>query len=176
LARLRWIFIVMRWANLIWLIFSALLVEFSLNFNHLNAVLGGPNDNELHLPAQLLPLLVGAFGFLRICWLTFEEWRSPGDRDPSVSQSSNEPRESRTMHLGLGLLAFSPAMSRDARAEAEHEDDELDEFEKKRSRAVRYLVSWLPWLSLLRHMRNEDTNTRGETPILPREKQSDEAS
>jgi len=161
---LSWIFAVLRWANLVWLIFSAMLVEFSLNFNHVTAVLGGPNDNELHLPAQLLPLLIGAFGFLRICWLTFEEWRSPGDRDPSVTRSTDSPCKSRTMHVGLGLLAFSPALARDSPTKSEeHDENELDDLERNRSRPVRYLVSWLPWLSLLKHV---DDDGRGKTPLI----------
>ena len=154
----------MQWANLIWLIFSALMVEFTLNFNHVTAVLGGPNDNELHLPSELLPLLIGAFGFVRICWLKFEEWRSPGDRDPSVVKSTDMPRRSRTLRFGVHMLQiFSSSLAKDAARVAQHEADELDELEKNRTRASRYLVSWLPWLSLLKHWRNELPEDKGKS-------------
>jgi hypothetical protein len=138
----------LRVLNLIWLIYSILLVEFTLNFNNMNAVLGGPNNNEVHLPAQLLPLMVGAFGFLRICYLSFEAWRSPGDATPSVV-APGQPRDSRTLHFGPDLLqAFSPAMGQKSTEKAPS-PDEVDEVVGRRSRSVRYLVAWMPWLSLL---------------------------
>ncbi|KAF6808550.1 hypothetical protein CPLU01_15657 [Colletotrichum plurivorum] len=136
----------LRWLNLAFLIYSMLLVEFSLNFNHVSAVLGGPNENELHLPAQLLPLLIGTFGFVRTCYLLFESWRSPEDIDPSLSAPPT-PLTSRTMHPRDMLLLFSPAMAR--RSTVSHDPEEIDETAKRRGRSVRYLVAWLPWLSLL---------------------------
>jgi hypothetical protein len=156
----------MQWANLIWLIFSAITVEFSLNFNHVTAVLGGPLDNELHLPSELLPLLIGAFGFVRISWIKFEEWRSPGDREPSVVTSAELPRRSRTLRFGVAMLQiFSASLARDAARKAEHDAAELDELEKNRSRTSRYLVAWLPWLSLLKYWRNEIPRTKRTLPL-----------
>lgn len=136
-----------------------LLVEFSLNFNHVSAVLGGPNENELHLPAQLLPLLIGAFGFVRTCYLLFESWRSPEDIDPSLSAPPT-PLPARTMHPRDVLLLFSPAMAR--RSTFSHDPEEIDETAKRRGRSVRYLVAWLPWLSLLESFQ--------ERPRLDKEK------
>ncbi|KAF9873161.1 hypothetical protein CkaCkLH20_09324 [Colletotrichum karsti] len=138
----RWL----RWLNLAFLIYSMLLVEFTLNFNHVNAVLGGPHNNELHLPAQLLPLLIGSFGFVRTCYLLFESWRSPEDIDPSLSAPPT-PVAARTMHTRDVLLLFSPAMAR--RPTTFHDPDEIDKTAKQRGWPVRYLVAWLPWLSLL---------------------------
>jgi hypothetical protein len=138
-----------------------------LNFNHVTAVLGGPLDNELHLPSELLPLLIGAFGFVRISWLKFEEWRSPGDRDPSVVKSADLPRRSRTLRFGVAMLqVFSASLATDAVRKAEHDAAELDELEKNRSRASRYLVAWLPWLSLLKYWRNEIPQTKQTLPTL----------
>jgi hypothetical protein len=146
----------MKWANLLWLIFSGLLVEFTLTFNHITAVLGGPHDNELHLPSELLPLLMGAFGFVRICWLKFEDWRSPGDTDPSLAKSDDLPHRSRTLRFGKRMLqVFSASLAKDEARKAEHDANEVDELEKNKSRISRYLVAWLPWLSLLKHWRNE---------------------
>ena len=154
LCRLEAIFKYLRWLNLAWIIFSIFLVEFTLNFNHVAAVLGGPHDNELHLPAQLLPLLIGAFGFVRTCYLLLESWRSPEDIDPSVSAPTT-PLPARTMHPGRDiLLAFSPAMAR-ASTTTSHDPNEIDELERQRSRFGRYLVAWLPWLSLLPYFRKE---------------------
>jgi hypothetical protein len=56
----------------------------------------------------------------------------------------------------MGMLRlFSSSLARDAALKAEHEAAELDELERNKSRSTRYLVSWLPWLSLLKHWRNE---------------------
>jgi hypothetical protein len=148
--------------------FSVLLVEVTLSYNHVSAVLGGPDDNELHLPSELLPLLIGAFGFLRTCWLKFEEWRSPSNPDPSVAfeDAVAAPHRSRTMHFGVRMLqAFSESLAVDAARKEEHEAAELDELERDRSRVSRYLVAYLPWLSLLRPWRNDAERAAGK--MLP---------
>ena len=49
-----------------------LLVEMTLNMNNIRGVLGGP-DNDLSAPGQLLPFLVGAFGFARSCYAILQE-------------------------------------------------------------------------------------------------------
>src|ERR1700760_12031 len=95
--RLKFLYKFWRWWQLGFIIYSIFLVEFSLNFNHVQGVLGGPNDNELHLPAQLLPLLIGACSFMRILWLSYSEMRQPGDEDASVVQDHEEVRRSRTI-------------------------------------------------------------------------------
>jgi hypothetical protein len=64
------------------------------------------------------------------------------------------------------LRIFSASMARDAARKAEHDAAELDELEKDRSRTSRYLVAWLPWLSLLKHWRNEMPPTKRTLPIL----------
>jgi hypothetical protein len=146
--------------------YSVLLVEMTLRYNHVTAVLGGPNDNELHLPSELLPLLIGAFGFIRTCWLKFEEWRSPSNPDPSIAQDPAAPHRSRTMRFGVRMLqAFSESLEADAARKEEHEAAELDELERGRSRGVRYLVAYLPWLSLLGPWRNDAKH--GEDKALP---------
>jgi hypothetical protein len=167
--RLYNIFQFLQWANLIWLMFSVLLVEFTLSFNHVTAVLGGPNDNELHLPSELLPLLIGAFGFVRICWLKFEEWRSPSDPNPSIVVTSPHPRRSRTMRFGIRVLqAFSESLAVDTARKEAHEAAEADELEQGKSTASRYLVAYLPWLSLLKYWRNDTEHEAEKT--LPTER------
>jgi hypothetical protein len=136
--------------SFVWLTYSMILVETTLNFNHVQGVLGGPKDNELHLPAQLLPLLIGVASFARILWLTFTAFREPGDEVPSLAVEDGRINRSRSVRMGASLmLLFSPAMSVDAPKEAVHEDDEIDPEEAGRSRATRYFVSMYPWFSLL---------------------------
>lgn len=136
---------------MVWIIWSILLVEFSLNFNHVGAVLGGPNDNELHLPSQILPLMVGLFGFVRTTYLAFEGWRAgDGDIEPSEA-GPTEHRQSRTMKFGMDIFqAFSASMAKDVEHK-EHRPDEMDDLESRSSRKARYLVAVLPWLSLLEY-------------------------
>lgn len=140
---------------MIWIIWSVILVEVSLNFNHVGAVLGGPNDNEVHLPSQILPLLVGLFGFVRTIFLAFKDWRAvDGDMEPSEA-GPTEYHRSRTMKFGLDMFqAFSPGMAKDIEHK-EHKPDEVDDLESKRSRKVRYLVAVLPWLSLLEYFQDK---------------------
>ena len=207
-SRLEFISKSLRIGSLLILILAALFTEFTLNFNHVTAVLGGPNDNELHLPAQLLPLLIGAGGFIRILWLKFEEWRSPADREPSVAArttnrdsmlssgsphsptktspttggaatasaveekerasaanangvgngNSNTHRRSRTnppqdLHF---LQLFSPALAIDGPGEQARDPSEIDALQAGRPAVMRYLVAWLPWLSLLRAFSNDE--------------------
>jgi hypothetical protein len=152
------IFKYMRVLNFLWLVYSVFLVEFSLNFNNVTAVLGGPEDNEFHLPAQLLPFMIGIFGFVRTCYLLFESWRSPGDTEPSVSEPT-PPLPARTMHIRDIPLAFSPAMARNSTISS-HDPNEVDDIERGRRWPVRYLVSWLPWLSVLKYFRDEPVINR----------------
>jgi hypothetical protein len=110
----------------------------------MSAILGGPNDNELHLPAQLLPLLIGTFGFLRICFLLFKEWRSRGSLEPTLL----------------------------ARPESEREEPQLQRPSARRSTAMRYLVAWLPWLSIIGYFRvsGEDEKEDGDPEYGRRER------
>ncbi|KAE9379835.1 hypothetical protein N431DRAFT_476914 [Stipitochalara longipes BDJ] len=155
---LQTIYKALRILNFAWLVYSVLLIEFTLNFNNVTAVLGGPNSNELHLPGQMLPLLIGAFGFVRICFLVFSDWRSPGDVEPSLSndEKTRMRLEARTMHAKDLPLAFSPAMRREETMRRERDPGEVDGFERGRGWMARYLVSWLPWLSLLGYFRDEE--------------------
>jgi hypothetical protein len=144
------------------------LIEFSLNFNNVKHVLGGPHGNELHLPGQILPLLIGLFGFVRICYLILETWRSPGgDVEPSLARAARTIHEARTMHAKYLPLAFSPAMMRHSTSPS-HDPNEIDELGRGRGRTGRYLIAWLPWLSLLRYFQDE--------PVVGKEKRWSEYS
>jgi len=162
-SELRFLSSFWKWWSLIWLIFSAMLAEFTLNFNHIQAVLGGPNDNELHLPAQLLPLLIGAFSFLRILWLTVTAYREPGDANPSIVDEDHMVHKARTLRMGLSYLQlFSPALAVDARKEAPYHPDTMDPLQKRRSTVVRYFIGVMPWFSLLKVFRNQDDDNEAD--------------
>lgn len=82
-----------------------------------------------------------------------ESWRSPGDTEPSLSGPS-PPHQARTMHFRDVAMVFSSAMSRNSTFTT-HDPNEMDEIEKERRWPVRYLVAWLPWLSLLKYFHDE---------------------
>lgn len=146
--------------NLIWIIYSAVLVEVTLNFNNITGVLGGRNGGgtTLHLPGQLLPLLIGTFGMVRTLYLLYAALRSADDENPSLPASTT-PTRARTLRARNVLLAFSPAMDRDARSKR-YDPNEDGELERNMRWPVRYLVAWLPWLTLLpyfQHRASDET-------------------
>jgi hypothetical protein len=51
------------------MLFSALTVEFTLNWNHMTNVLG---EHGLSGPGQQIPLLIGMLSFLRIIWISIK--------------------------------------------------------------------------------------------------------
>jgi hypothetical protein len=114
----------LRIANPIWLLWSVLTVEFTLNFNHITGVLGGP-QNSLSTPGQLLPLLVGGFGFVQTSYVILKE---------KVFQRDFHKEPQTGYHFGPSVLRSTT---------------DLDTAQQQRNIALRYLVGWLPWLSLL---------------------------
>ena len=62
-----------------------------------------------------------------------------------------------TMHIRDIPLAFSPAMARNLTATS-HDPNELDELQRGRRWPIRYLVAWLPWLSLLPYFQDESVS------------------
>jgi len=149
----------LRILNIIWLVLTAISVEFTLNFNHVHGVLG--DAGRIYIPSQLLPMLIGVLSFVRILWIRFENWRSPDDIEPSLPPTSNaRPRRARTFRSPSDVLKlFSPALSRTFM-----ETDQLSK-ETNASYATvvgprwkRYVVGWLPWLSLVSWFCKDDDN------------------
>lgn len=60
--------------NICTIIFLMLVVELTLNENYARGVLGGnqaTNNGDILIPGQLLPILIGAFSFLRILYIAW---------------------------------------------------------------------------------------------------------
>ncbi|KAM7190042.1 hypothetical protein V8F20_009875 [Naviculisporaceae sp. PSN 640] len=159
---LNFIYTFLRVGNLAWLLFSAVTVECTLNFNHVHGVLGGKHDGGLQLPSQLLPFLVGLFSFVRICYQIFKEkW---GERpENEASHEAGDGTGTRQQQTRDGILVRTTSFDS---LEEEDERDEVADPESahpqapprsgsynvaRRSLAVRLLVSWLPWLGLVVH-------------------------
>lgn len=150
--------------NIIWIIFAILFVELSLSANRIYGVLGGSesyDNGSILQPGQLLPMLIGAFSFVRILFITFELWRSPrGDISPSLGRSkSNRAAKSRrdsTRFFNM-LKIFSVANEMVEEHQAlnpestpeEAEPDPLEELQGRLSVFQKIMITWLPWLSLL---------------------------
>jgi hypothetical protein len=120
----------------VYIIYSMLKIEFTLNFNHVGMVLGGPGDDEIELPAQMLPLLIGVFSFVRVSWLTWSAHRAE-EGSPAIAND--------------GLDGPKPALAADAPQPEMHDGDELDPHFRGRGVFARYFVAMMPWFSLLDH-------------------------
>lgn len=119
------IYKVLRIGNPLWLLWSMVTVECTLNFNHIQSVLGGP-ENDLSNPGQLLPFLVGAFGFVQTVYGILKERVFQKDFHAAPEAYGGQ---------------FGPSVLRST--------TDMDKIEQAESRFRRYLVGWLPWLSLL---------------------------
>lgn len=129
------------------MIWAAVTVEFTLNFNHLTDVLG---ENGLSDPGQQIPLLIGIFSFVRIMWLIFREYymeradnaetRGLGVKRTGASAQrmpiSTAPNDFPQQH---GHINSIPLVAR-------HGD---------RALAQRMLVAYLPWLTDFAAFRNK---------------------
>ena len=135
--------------------------------NNIRGVLGGP-DNDLSAPGQLLPFLVGAFGFARSCYAILQEKvLDKQAKAVAALDALNLNAEGLRTFTSPGDVAgaeakYSPgedtAGDRYQRVAQRHGEEEPVEGEgaeeehprpKERSWALRYLTAWLPWLSLL---------------------------
>jgi len=117
----------------------------------------GPHGN-ISYPAQLLPMMIGALSFLRICWLLFQRWLYP---EPDCCDENEVPPEKlnesngagpATPNVGLGLLSSpSPGAERPAAGTEQGYDQSIT---RHRSLTMRYLVAYLPWLSQFQFWKN----------------------
>jgi hypothetical protein len=117
----------------------------------------GPNGN-ISYPAQLLPMMIGALSFLRICWLLFQRWLNPepdccdeNEVTPGKLNESNGGPPA-TPSVGLGLLS-SPSSDSERPAAGTGQDYDQS-ITRQRSLAMRYLVAYLPWLSQFQFWKN----------------------
>ncbi|KAH8172342.1 hypothetical protein LIA77_06597 [Sarocladium implicatum] len=128
-------FKVLRVANPIWLLWSIITIECTLNFNNVKGVLGG-TDNSLSVPGQLLPFLIGGFGFFETLYGILK-----------VKVLQKDFHDAPQAYTGFG-----PSVLRST--------TDMEKNQQTHSWAVRYLVGWLPWLSLL-HSYDKELSARG---------------
>jgi hypothetical protein len=151
-CRLNFLFKLHRIYNLIWIGFSITQVELTLRWNNVL----GPNGN-LSYPAQLLPMLIGALGFIRICWLMFKQWRDGPEDCYDENEAGGEkvgvgPGAAAAPDAGFGIMPSSPAYPNAANAAGGGFDDAS--VVANRSCFTRYLIAYLPWLSQFEFWKN----------------------
>src|ERR1700761_5925959 len=98
--RLRWTFYFLRVGNFLFILWSMILVECTLNYNHVKEVLGP--GKRVFFPSQLIPMIIGAFSFVRLMYKLLEKWRDPND-EPSLPTA---PHESKTQQDFPGAKKF----------------------------------------------------------------------
>jgi hypothetical protein len=131
------------------MIWAAVTVEMTLNYNHFTGVLG---ENGLSAPGQQIPLLIGLFSFVRIMYLIYKEYYL-------------ERHESTKETRGLGIRKSGPGTSVEA-APVPHPPEQHTHLNSiplmarsgDRSLAYKMLVAWLPWLTDFRSFRTPRTD------------------
>ncbi|KAK1760072.1 hypothetical protein QBC47DRAFT_312263 [Echria macrotheca] len=152
---LRYMFLFLRVGNLVWLLFSAVTVEVTLNFNHVHGVLGGKHDGGLQLPSQLLPFTVGLFSFLRIIYFLLKE--KFGAKENGVTSTPKLPAQEIEHPVDAAVVVkkddnWYQAAGAEEGAVPEQGFPRADSYQiVARSLFVRYMVGWLPWLGLVVH-------------------------
>jgi hypothetical protein len=139
--------------NLVWIIWSMVMIEVTLNYNHVANVLG--ENGRIFFPSQLIPMTIGICGFIRVAYLRFEQWRSPVDTKPSLAEDPPMPEKQSTLPKGKTFFRmFSPGTypgpltkgDREEELKQVFEDSDLDPDMEGKPAWWRYLVAWLPWL------------------------------
>ena len=118
------------------------MVELTLNWNHVENVVG--NNGHMSYPAQLLPLIIGILGFVRILYIVYRDYR-PHKVDQIASAEEGQAAN------GLGAQPEKET----AEGGEDHSycgsDEVPEDFDinvRDRSLTLRYLIAWLPWLSV----------------------------
>lgn len=137
------------------MLFSALTVECTLNFNHMTNVLG---EHGLSGPGQQLPLLIGLFSFLRICWILIKEsWLGKredaevGNAHPGVEKGSKVTRIENDQSRQGDAITSTPSPSNPPATPIQQHTHinsiPLLAAHPDRPWVQRVLVAYLPWLS-----------------------------
>ncbi|EXJ89136.1 hypothetical protein A1O3_02200 [Capronia epimyces CBS 606.96] len=168
--------------NLFWIVFAILSIEFTLNLNHMNNVVGSMG---LVGPGQLIPLAIGLLSLTRVLWILGRQhipWLKEKDEDccPTVTESTGPAAQEKYMS-GIGLTMtntpslYSPLspntkMSSSSPGQASSttmvSSSNLPPLPattspQKRSLPHRMLLAWLPWLGLFEWSKHSLTPSLG---------------
>ena len=139
-------------------------IEMTLNYNHVDAVLGP--GNRVYFPSQLIPMIIGAFSFCRLLYLKFEKIRNGDDVEPTVSYEPPIEGEPQPRPKGKDLVRLFAPPKGVPRKASDFKDpvaDDIDARVEGDKVWLRYLVAYLPWLSLLPRWQSRDHGPRRVT-------------
>ncbi|MCJ1284192.1 hypothetical protein MMC26_003523 [Xylographa opegraphella] len=183
------LFKVLSIGNLIWMIFAVLMVEMTLNYNRVGNVI---NLVDTFYPAQLLPMLIGAFGLIRILFLLAWSFYDPENKEQGESATAppedahgNLSAENKIREVELqGGDEKSQIYAKEVPSSSTQSpitpgtailghDEDHNVVSIRRSALRRYLVAWLPWLSQFSFWTKpyggyEHTRARSKAWALPR--------
>lgn len=153
-----------------------ILVEFTLNYNHVKEVLGP--DGRIYFPSQLIPMIIGAFTFCRVVYKRINQ-------SIQIHRHEHRPEKGETLltpikqiHSGKAFLRFLEPLTYVARP-VKHsipEDEEIDERMEHEYTWLRVFVSIFPWLALLSRWNSKKTSEKtqqGPRPEFDEEKRAD---
>jgi hypothetical protein len=139
--------------NLFWIVFTIISCEYTLQYNHIQSVLG--ENGRIFFPSQLIPFAIGICGLVRVVYLFFESWRS-NDHTPSLGRTPTLPKRMLSVPHGRNIFKIlapatkphdeGPATAALPKSKASLEDTDLDEEMMGRRLWWRLLVTYLPWL------------------------------
>lgn len=149
--------------NFFWIVFAMTLIELVLNENYAQYVIGANAGNgQILAPAQLLPMLIGSFAFVRILFIAYELWRSPeGDITPSLGRQASRRSTKIKATKGLNIFKlFSSSMAEPmqdhgsaevndtSQVWVEQHDDAYQNLHLRLNAFWRVVITFLPWISL----------------------------
>ena len=154
--RLKFIYNVQRIFNLFWMIFCAVIVEMTLIKNNMRQALA--QYGHITTPAQLLPLLIGTLSFIRILWLISREHGKAIQntlRAEAEMAEHEAPKFLQRVHLAFKTTIrkiISPlSVSSDIAGSTVHRERSPSNTPHRfHPLHHRYLVAWLPWLSVFK--------------------------
>ena len=115
------------------------MVELTLNWNHVENVIGG--NGHMSYPAQLLPLIIGILGFVRILYIVYRNYR------PHRVDQVAAAEEGQALN-GLDVQVEKQTKGETHSCCSEEDPEDFDINVRDRSLTLRYLIAWLPWLSV----------------------------
>jgi hypothetical protein len=110
---------------------------------------------NIAFPAQLIPLLVGVLSFARVLWLILSDWVESREGKDASNEEQVSTRHARGTKFLRGIIRLLPpwtdAPPRGRPVVVGH----VDKRDRHKPIHYRYLVGYLPWLSVFPFWKRE---------------------
>ncbi|EXJ95376.1 hypothetical protein A1O1_00497 [Capronia coronata CBS 617.96] len=165
--------------NLAWIVYAIVSIEFTLNLNHMNNVIG---TSGLVGPGQLIPLAIGLLSLTRVLYILSRQhipWlrkKNRGSNDDDDSQVGHfSPTSDRNYIAGIGLTMTNTQTIYSPHSSSPGQTPSVDRGSistlpplpaiaapsQRRSLPHRILLAWLPWLGLFEWSKHSLTPSLG---------------